>query len=122
MAFLQESLETKENNLLEKERQLKTFAASLSELLREKSQEGKIEVLKEQIYLWRRQALALKRSQRHLEKIDSLIEATKSNTSSNLSISIRDCGALLYDQQEFTELAFTLIAEAEQISFDLDLE
>ena len=108
--------------MLEKERQVKAFAASLSELLREKSHAGKIEVLKEQIYLWRRQALALKRSQRHLEKIDSLIEAANNTVSPKISISIRDCGALLYDQQEFMELAFTLIADAEQNNFDFDLE
>ena len=108
---LQKGLEEQEKLLTIKQSQLEIFAASLSDLLRRRSRHGEIEVLVEQVYLWRKQAGALNRSSRHLEKIDQLVAQAKNGTPAQISLSIRDCGAMLVDRQEFIDLAFRLIEQ-----------
>ena len=83
------------------------------EVFREKSQGGQVVVLAEQIMLWRRQAIALGRSTQHLEKIDLFVEKAKEKLMGKVSIPIRDCGAMLIDGREFTNLAFELILKNE---------
>lgn len=91
--------------------ELENFAASLGSLLQEKSSEGKINVLPSQIFLWRRQALALRRSEQHLNKIDRFVDIAKDIFSDGVQLSIQDCGVMLLDQKEFTDLAFSLISD-----------
>ncbi len=87
---LQKGLEEQEKLLTIKQSQLEILAASLSEILRQRSRHGEIEVLVEQVYLWRKQAWALNRSSRHLEKIDQLVAQAKNGIPAQISLSIRD--------------------------------
>ena len=109
MLSLQKKLEHKEKLLDFRQQELEDFAASLGNLLQKSSIDGKVEVLPSQVFLWRRQAGALNRSQEHLKKIDRLVDIARDVYSTKVSLSIRDCGAMLMDQKEFVELAFKLI-------------
>lgn len=70
--------------------------------------------------LWLKQAEAIKRSPKHLIKIERLITKAREETAEQKSalptveISVRDYGAMLRDQQDFNELAFRLIRERQQ--------
>lgn len=74
--------------------------------------------------LWLKQAEAIKRSPKHLSKIERLIAKAREETAghkdvlSTVEISVRDYGAMLRDQQDFNELAFRLIGERQQQESD----
>ena len=106
---MQTNLKHKERLLDFRQQELENFAASLGHLLQKSSIDGKVEVLPSQIFLWRRQAGALNRSKSHLDKIDRLVDIARDVLSESVLLSIRDCGAMLMDTKEFTDLAFKLI-------------
>ena len=70
--------------------------------------------------LWLKQAEAIERSPKHLNKIERSIAKAREGTAGNndalptVEIPVRDYEVMLRDQQEFNELAFRLIGERQQ--------
>ena len=70
--------------------------------------------------LWRRQAEAIERSQKHLSKIDRILALAREKTAGNkdalltVEIPVRDYGAMLRDQEDFNSLAFRLVEERQK--------
>ncbi len=101
----------KEAEFQDKEERINKTIAFLSPVYREKTKDGKIEVFVERIFLWRRQALAISRSENHLKTIDKILARAKNSILPAIEISIRDYSAMLQDEREFLYVAFRCLAK-----------
>lgn len=107
------------------ERGLESKAEILTQLFIQRIKTSALcEVSLGNLELWLKQAEAIKRSPKHLIKIERLIAKAREETAEQKSalptveIPVRDYGAMLRDQQEFNELAFRLIRERQQQASD----
>ena len=124
-------LRQSEQKLLDQERDLQLNTEVVNQLYRQWILRGdKVKVTLGDLQLWRRQAEAIERSQKHLKTIDGIIQSVEKTGQDEQNL-LPTCEVdyvvyeyLLRDRKEFNDLAFALINQQKQpqLNFDFELD